>query len=162
MYQRFVKLNYVLSLIHSHGMRLHCFFIVNSPVNAARSSLNGVCQWKFHGKRIKLKTFPQGYKNQPLWCSVKVDLRRPNVLGSSPIQYRIVFPSFFFFPVFLLLFSINIYLNNCYLIKFNKEQEKHPVSREKIVHCILNIWINNLNFYHFLQFTAGKLELITI
>ena len=27
---------------------------------------------------------------------------------------------------------------------------------------IFNIWINNLNFYHFLQFTVGKPELITI
>ena len=37
----------------------------------------------------------------------------------------------------------------------------YRVSREKIVHRILNIWINNLNFYHFLQFTVGKPELIT-
>ena len=61
----------------------------------------------------------------------------------------------------MLLFSINIYLNNCYLIKCNKQQEKYRVSSEKIVHPILNIWINNLNFYHFLQFTVGKPELIT-
>ena len=61
----------------------------------------------------------------------------------------------------MLLFSINIYLNNCYLIKCNKQQEKYCVSSEKIVHPILNIWINNLNFYHFLQFTVGKPELIT-
>ena len=27
---------------------------------------------------------------------------------------------------------------------------------------ILNIWINNVNFYHFLQFTVGKPELINI
>ena len=67
--------------------------------------------------------------------------------------------SFSFF--FVLLFSINIYLNNCYLIKCNKQQEKYRVSREKIVHRILNIWINNLNFYHLLQFTVGKPELIT-
>ena len=26
---------------------------------------------------------------------------------------------------------------------------------------IVNIWINDLNFYHFLQFTVGKPELIT-
>ena len=37
------------------------FFTVNSSVNAARSSLNGVCRRKFHGKGIKLKTFPEGY-----------------------------------------------------------------------------------------------------
>ena len=37
------------------------FFIVNSSINAARSSLNGVCRRKFHGKGIKSKTFPEGY-----------------------------------------------------------------------------------------------------
>ena len=47
------------------------------------------------------------------------------------------------------------------LIKCNKQQEKYRVSREKIVHRIVNIWINNLNFYNFLQFTVGKPELIT-
>ena len=67
----------------------------------------------------------------------------------------------FFSPFFVLLFSINIYLNNCYLIKCNKQQQTYRVSREKIVHPILNIWINNLNFYHFLQFTVRKPELIT-
>ena len=79
--------------------------------------------------------------------------------GSSPTQF--FFPSFFFFPFFVLLFSINIYLNNCYLIKCNKQQEKYRASSEKTVHHILNIWINNVNFYHFLQFTVGKPELIT-
>ena len=68
----------------------------------------------------------------------------PKELGSSPLSY-LFFPSFFLFfpPFFVLLYSINI-------------------SREKIVHCLLNIWVNNLNFYHFLQFTVGKPELITI
>ena len=46
-------------------------------------------------------------------------------------------------------------------MKCNKQQETYCVSREKIVHRILNIWINNLNFYHFLQFTVRKPELIT-
>ena len=30
---------------------------------------------------------------------------------------------------------------------------------ENIVHRILNIWISNLNFHYFLQFTVGKPEL---
>ena len=74
------------------------------------------------------------------------------------------FPFLFCFVcLFVLLFSINIYLNICYLIKcINKQQAKYRVSREKIVHRILNIWINNLNFYHLLQFTyCEKSELIT-
>ena len=61
----------------------------------------------------------------------------------------------------MLLFSINVYINNCYFIKCNKQQEKYCVSKEKIVHRILDIWINNLNVCHFLQFTVGKPELIT-
>ena len=48
---------------------------------------------------------------------------------------------------------------NFAIIKYSKQQEKHTVSREKIVHRILNIVINNLNFYHFRQFTVGKPEL---
>ena len=87
------------------------------------------------------------------------------VVASSPrCRVRVLLNSYFpslFFLVFVLLFSINIYLNNCYLLKCNKQQEKYRVSSEKIVHRILNIWINNLNFYHFLQFTVGKPELIT-
>ena len=63
------------------------------------------------------------------------------VPGASPTQYLLFFLSFFlsfflpFFPFsFVLLFSINVYLNNCYLIKCYKEQEKYRVSREKVVH----------------------------
>ena len=69
----------------------------------------------------------------------------------SPTQ---LFFSFYLFLPFLggggggvgdgvLLFSINIYLNYCYLIKCNKQQEKYRVSREKIVHRILNICIKS-------------------
>ena len=93
-------------------------------------------------KGIKSKTFPQGY-----------------VISLSGVVVRcsrVPVPVFF-----VLLFSINIYLNSCYLIKCNKQQEKYRVSSKKIVHRILNMWINNLNFYHFLQFTVGKPELIT-
>ena len=79
--------------------------------------------------------------------------------GSSPSELFIYYV--FFFSFFMLLFSINIWLNNCYLMKCNKQQGKYCVSRENIVHRILNIWINNLNFYYFLQFTVGKPELIT-
>ena len=63
----------------------------------------------------------------------------PKAPGLSPI--RLFFYFFLFFPFFVLLFSINIYLNNCHLIKCNKQQEKYRVSRKKIVHRVLNIWI---------------------
>ena len=96
--------------------------------------------------------------------SGKAQSRRADRAGfESP---NIFFFLLSFFPFFVLLFSINIQLNNCccYLIKCNKQQEKFRVSREKIVHrtiFLLNIWINNLNFYNFLQFTVVKPELIT-
>ena len=39
-----------------------------------------------------------------------------------------------FVCLFVLLFSINMYLNNYYLIKCNKQKEKYCVSRAKIVY----------------------------
>ena len=108
------------------------------------------CRRKFHGKGIKLKTFPQSYLISLCGVVVRCSRVKPKVPGSS-------FTQLFFFPFIVLLFSINIYLNNCYLMKCNRQQEKCRVSREKIVHRILNKKINNLNFYHFLQFTqCGK------
>ena len=83
----------------------------------------------------------------------------PKVPGSIPLQR--FFSIFLLSRCFVLSFSIHIYLNNRYLTKCNKQQEEYRVSREEVVHRILNIWVNNLNFYHFLQFTVGKPELIT-
>ena len=66
---------------------------------------------------------------------------KPKVPGSCPALY----PSFFyllsfFFSVFglfcllncFVVFSINIYLNNCYLVKCNEQKEKYCVSRATI------------------------------
>ena len=135
-------------------MRLHCFFAVNSSVNATRLS----CRRKFHGKCIKLKTFQKGYVISR--CGVSARCSRAGGAGIESFS-TLFFLLSFFCPFFVLLFSINIYINNCFLIKCNKQQEKYRISREKIGHRILNIWINNLNFYHFLQLTVGKPELIT-
>ena len=106
------------------------FFIVNSSVNAAGSSLKGVCWRKFHGKGIKLKIFRQCYVFR--FCAVVIRYSRvePKVPGLSPTQYLIFFPSSFFPLIFVFLFSISIYLNNCYFIKCNKNQEKYRVFRE--------------------------------
>lgn len=105
-------------------------------------------------KRHQIKDFSPMLCNQPQWSGL--------VAPSQRCWVRIPLNSFFHLSFFsLLLFSINIYLNNCYLIKYNKQQEKYCVFSEKIVHPILNIWINNLIFYHFLQFTVGKPELKT-
>ena len=65
---------------------------------------------------------------------VKCSRVESKVLGSNSTELFI--PSFFFFPFFVLLFSINIYLNNCYLIKCNKQREKYRVSREKIEYTV--------------------------
>ena len=63
----------------------------------------------------------------------------------------------------MLLFSINIYLNNCYLIKcINKQQAKYRVSREKIVHLISNILDKQYEFLSFAPIYCEKSELITI
>ena len=91
---------------------------------------------KFHGKGIKLKTFAQGYVISLCGVVLRLDATTPSQPDSSPIQYLIFFVFFLFSPFFEFLFSINI-LNNCYLIKCNKQlQEKYCVSREKIVHSI--------------------------
>ena len=58
----------------------------------------------------------------------------------------------------MLLFSIIIYLNDCNLKKYNKQEDKYRVSREKILHRILNIFLS----FPTMQFTVGKPELITI
>ena len=137
------------SFIHCHGIiRLHCFFTVNTSVNAAWSS----CQWKFHAKGIKLKTFPEGYVISLCGVVVRCSHVEPKVSGSS-------FPFPFFSCFFVLLFSINIQLNNCYLIKCNKQRKKYCFSREKIVHRILNINIYikyNSEFLSFPTIYCGK------
>ena len=60
------------------------FFTVNSSVNAARSSLNGVYRRKFCGKDIKLKTFPQAYLISLCGVVVRNSCVWPKVPGSSP------------------------------------------------------------------------------
>ena len=74
---------------------VYLFFTVNSSVNAARSSLNGVCRRKFHEKGIKLKAFPQGYVISLCGVVVRYNRVEPRVPGQSFTQYVI-----FFFPVF--------------------------------------------------------------
>ena len=131
------------------------FFTVNSSVNVARLS----CRRTFLGKGIKLKTFPPRCVINLCGAVVSCCRVQPKVLGSSPTQLFFFLLSFF--SAFCVVVFYKYIINNCYLIKCNKQQVKYCVSREKIVHRILNTWINNLNFYHFLQFTVGKPELIT-
>ena len=69
---------------------------------------------KFHGKGIKLKTFRRGYVISRRGVVVRYSRVKPKMLGSS--------------------FSINICLNNCYLMRWNKQQDKYSVSREKIAY----------------------------
>ena len=92
----------------------------------------------FHGKDIKLKTFPHGYIIS--LCGVVVRCSRVDhkVPGSSPTHFFLSFLPFF--PIFFGFFSINIFITKCYLIKCNKQQEKYCVSRENIAHRILYIY----------------------
>ena len=86
------------------------FFTVNSSVNAACDHLaDGSVMEK--ALRFK-KTFPQGYVISLCGVVVRCSRVEPNVPGSSV-------GNSFFLPFFVFLFSINIYLNNRYLIKCN-------------------------------------------
>ena len=67
---------------------------------------------------------------------------KPKVPASSPTQ--LFFPSFFFFFVFCVVVFYK-YIPNNILIKCNKQQEKYLVSREKIVHRMLNTGIHSIN-----------------
>ena len=49
-------------------MRLHCFFAVNSSINAAGVHLAG---GSFTEKELNKRLFPQ-LSNQSLWCSGEV------------------------------------------------------------------------------------------
>ena len=80
-------------------MRLHCFFTVNSSVNAAGDHLaDGSVMEK--ALRFK-KTFPQGYVISLCGVVVRCSRVEPNVPGSS--VGNSFFPSFFFSSVFCVL-----------------------------------------------------------
>ena len=55
---------------------------------------------------MKLKIFPNGYVISLCGVVVRCSRVEPKVHGSSPTDFYI--PSFFFFPFFVLLFSIKI------------------------------------------------------
>ena len=103
-YQRFVKHNYVFSFINCHGI---CVYIVFLPL-IARGSI--ILPAEVSWKRYQIDDFSSRLIcNQPQWwLGAKVP-------GSSPTQF--FFSFFLFFPFFVLLFSINIYINNCYFVK---------------------------------------------
>ena len=79
----------------------------NRKFEQKKKAFEGPCWWC-----CKLQTFLQGYVIS--LCAVVVRCRAPLLLSILS----------FFSPFFVLLFCINIYLNNCYLIKCNKQQEK--------------------------------------
>ena len=72
-------------------MRLHCFFTVNSSVNAAGDHLAG---GSFMPKRI---TFPEDYVISLCGVVVRCSRVESNVPGSSPTEF--VIPTFFLFFV---------------------------------------------------------------
>ena len=81
-----------------------CFFFnVYRSANAARSSLNGVCRRNFHGKGMKLKTYPQSYvislcgivqSGRSEWWAEGAGIE------SCLVHYFLFLLSFFFSPVF--------------------------------------------------------------
>ena len=95
-----------------------------------------------------------------IFSSTPLDLcNEPKVLRSSPahlLSFCLFFSRFCLFGLFLLI---------CFVVFFYKYIS--TINSKKVM-CfqrkdgILNMWINNLNFYYFLQFTVGKPALITI
>ena len=83
-------------------MRLHCFFTVNSLVNAAGDHL---ASGSFMEKE-KIKTFLKNYVISLSGVVVRCSCVESKVQGSSPTVFYI--PSFLFFPFLVLLFSINM------------------------------------------------------
>ena len=135
---------HVILFIRYHEMRWHCCFTVNSSVNAARSywtNLLAKVPWITHS----VKEFSPDWSNQPSWCSGKVKSHTAERSRVQVLLWTVVFNllSFFFSRFWLVLFaylfcfSINMYLNNRYLIKCNKQKEKYCVCRAKIVLNIL-------------------------
>ena len=96
-YRRFEKHNYVLSFIHCHGI---CVYIVFSLLIARLMWLAIILPAEVSCKRNKNYVISL--------CGVVVRCSRveSKVPGSSPTELFI--PTFFFFPFFVLLFSINI------------------------------------------------------
>ena len=78
-------------------MRLHCFFTVNSSVNAAGDHLAG-------GSFME-KTFTTDYVISHCGVVVRCNRVESKVPGSSPTELFI--PTFFFFRFLVLLFSVN-------------------------------------------------------
>ena len=92
-YRRFEKHNYVLSFIHCHGI---CVYIVFLLLIARLMRL----------AIILPAEVSQNYGGSLCGVVVRFSRVEPMVPGSSPTE--LFFPSFFFFPFFVLLFSINI------------------------------------------------------
>ena len=102
-YRRFEKHNYVLSFNHCHGI---CVYIVFSLLIARLMRLTIILPAEVSWKGIKWKTFPKDYVISLCGVVVRSSRVESKVHGSSPTELFI--PTFFFFPFFVLLFSINI------------------------------------------------------
>ena len=103
-YQRFEKHHYVLSFIYCHGI---CVYIVFSLLIARLMWLVIILPAEVSWKRNKMRDFSWRLYVMSL-CGVVVRSSRGElkVPGSSPTELFIL--SFFFFPFFVLLFSIKI------------------------------------------------------
>ena len=84
------------------NMRLHCFSLLITRLMRLAIILPAEVSWK----RNKWKTFPFHYVISLCGVVDRSCRSESKVLGSNPAVLFI--PSFFFFPFFALLFSINI------------------------------------------------------
>ena len=121
---------HVILFIRCHEMRWHCFFTVNSSVNAARSYwTNFLAEVPWLTPQVK--EFSLEWCNQPSWCSGKVKSHRAEGSRVQVVLCTVLFYllSFFFsrfwhvlFAYLFCCFSINMYLNDRYLIIYRFSQ----------------------------------------
>ena len=135
---------YVILFIRCHEMHLHCFFffVFFCLLSIARlmrlDHTERVCWRKFSSMDNALKSFHHdSYVISLSGVVVKWSRRCRVQVRLCTLLFYLLSLFFTVFGLFCLLncfvvFSINIYLNNCYLVKCNKQKEKHCVSRAKI------------------------------
>ena len=103
-YRRCEKHNYVFSFIHCHGIYVYIVFsLLIARLMRLAIILPAEVSWL---RGIKRKTFPEYYVISLCGAEVRCSRVAPKVQGSSPNES--LFLLSFFFPFFVLLFSINI------------------------------------------------------
>ena len=113
----------IIMFFHSFIAMEYAFTLFFLLLIARLMRLAIILPTKVSRRRHQIKDFSQIYVVSLCDVVVRCSRVEPMVLGSSPVTF--FFSFFLFFPFFVLLFSINIQLNNCYLIKCNKRSKNY-------------------------------------